>query len=60
MAITGPKTMAPMALARKAVLIFRLGPRGMATSFSATRRAIIKAAKTSIRVSFISPAASRQ
>ena len=59
-ATTGPKTMAPIAFARKAVLIFRLGAMGMATSFSATRRAIMRAANTSILVSFSSEAASRQ
>ena len=59
-ATTGPKTMAPRALARKAVLIFRFGARGMATSFNATRMAIIRAANTSILVSFSSAAASRQ
>ena len=59
-ATTGPKTMAPRALARKAVLIFRLGARGMATSFSATRMAIISAANTSILVSRSSAQASRQ
>ena len=59
-ATTGPKTMAPRALTTNAVLIFRLGARGIATSFSATRRAIISAANTSILVSFSSAAASRQ
>ena len=59
-ATTGPKTIAPSALATMAVLIFRLGARGMATSFSATRMAIISAAKTSILVSFSSAAASCQ
>ena len=60
MASTGPKTMAPMALATKAVWILRLGARGMARNFMATRRAIISAANTSIRVSFISAKASFQ
>ena len=46
-ATTGPKTIAPKALIKKAVLIRRSAAMGMLTDFSATRRAIISAAKTS-------------
>ena len=59
-AITGPKVMAPRALTKKAVLIFRKGVRGMATCFSTSRNAIIRAANTSMWVSFSSAAASSQ
>ena len=60
MAITGPKTMAPKALMKNAVLIFRKGVMGMASCFITRRRAIMSAANTSIWVSFSSAAASRQ
>ena len=60
MAMTGPKIMAPRAVARVAVWIYRLGPRGMAAGFRAMRRATIRAVITSILVSLSSRAASRQ
>ena len=59
-ATTGPNTMAPRALMKKATLMRRSAAMGMPKLFRATRRAIIRAANTSMRVSFSSRAASRQ
>ena len=59
-ATTGPKTMAPSALMKKAMLIFKSAAMGIPRLLSATRRAIIRAANTRIRMSFSSMAASRQ
>ena len=59
-ATTGPKIMAPRAVASMGVWMYIWGPRGMARGFSAMRRATSSAVTTSIRVSFSSARASRQ
>ena len=60
MAITGPKIMAPRAVASMGVWMYIWGPTGMAKGFRAMRSATNRAVITSIRVSFSSAAASRQ
>gem|GEM_PF-3873721 len=55
--MTGPYTMAPKAFTKKPTLICRFGAMVMVRDLSATRSAIISAAKISMRVSFSSDAA---
>ena len=57
---TGPKTMAPRAFTKNATLMRRTGVMGMEICLTTSRRAIIRAANTSMWVSFSSAAASRQ